>query len=104
MLDDPAGRTANAETATALQSFFASERRAGTSPEVAFERTKELAKRLAIPRRIVVDGRAADVISAWSDHDEDGRTISGYDYRFDGELTVHWIKGNSPRLRAKQNG
>jgi hypothetical protein len=55
---------------------------------------------LNLPSRIFVDGRAATVLGVWDDHDE-GRHISGYDYRFDGEVTVHWIRGNSPRLGAK---
>lgn len=53
---------------------------------------------IPVPRRIVVDGRDADVIEVWIDHEEG---FGGYDYRFDGERVVHWIKGNSPRLGGK---
>jgi hypothetical protein len=50
--------------------------------------------------RIIVDGREADCLGRWEDTEE-GRPISGYYYRFDDELSRHWIKGNSPRLGRK---
>jgi len=53
---------------------------------------------LELPHRIVVDGREATVVEAWTDH-EDGHT--GFDYRFDGDNAVHWIRHSSHRLGRK---
>ena len=55
------------------------------------------------PFRIMVDGREATVLGEWDEPARDGEArASGYDYRFDDGLAVHWIKHSSPRLGRKQ--
>ena len=50
-MDNPTGRTADCEVhdfSAALTSFYAAERRAGTPPQTAFDRTAEFAQQLAV--------------------------------------------------------
>jgi hypothetical protein len=49
-------------------------------------------------RTIIVDGKPATVVDEWVDHED---RSTGYDYRFDGDNVVHWIRTNNPRLGQK---
>jgi hypothetical protein len=109
-MNTAASRAYNAVTREeVLADFYRLELLACGCPITANERMGDYAKRIdalnpVTPSRIIVDGRWADVISAWSDVDEFRKPISGYDYRFHGDAAVHWIKGNSPRLGVQSNG